>query len=422
MIRRHAIAWTLCATIFLSGCASTLFNVRQDTLDEQAYTALFPWYAEFCAVSEIRKKPDFGARIVPGGPGGHSLLYLNGVCRVEDAGYPEIAMCDADTPAPGQGVGLSVNDHFSNTNWIATEGRDFFYHGDLAPGESLTREAYARTQTKAEKMGILDGVTFHDKVFADQPAGMSKIDFMYDMSVSTDYAANFGRDRYCARVPLDRAKMARVVTYLNAENAPYRSGQKMFEWNVLQNNCAHLAHNALASVGFWSPIATDRPLLIAAFDFPVPKNEFVNLMRRTNDMVFTDPHALYDDEATRSSLPREGWIATGPGGLAEAERAVRRNEVYDTNLRLIFYDEPVFGHYQQHFEQIFNEPRYTNLAVNLSYFSTAYAAILANRPPDIMFSGKRAAFDDEYYQYIAAGKAKLDAAPAVMAAASGRRF
>ena len=53
------------------------------------------------------------------------------------------------------------------------------------------------------------------------------------------------------------------------------------------------------------------------------------------------------------------------------------NEIYNTHLRLIFYDEPVFGHYQKRFDRIFAEPRYTDLAANLAYFSQLYTAILA---------------------------------------------
>src|ERR1700722_9510753 len=246
------MAWIACAAVSLAGCASTLFKMPEHTVNEATYTSLYPWYAEFCALSEISKKPGFGAEIIPGGPGGHSVLYLNGVCRVKDAHYPVVALCgDGANPGPGEGVGLSVNAHYSNANWIATEGRDFVMHGDLATGEPLARETYLRTQAKAETMGILDGVVFHPEVFDDQPAGMSRIDFMYDMSIATDYAINLGRDRYCARVPLDRAKMARIVTYLNAVNEPYRSGREVFNWNVLQNNCTHLAHNVLAVAGVW---------------------------------------------------------------------------------------------------------------------------------------------------------------------------
>lgn len=423
MTPRRLMVWLVCASIWLSGCASTVFNVREGTTDEAAYAAVYPWYAEFCALSEIDKKPGFGANIVPGGPGGHSILYLNGVCRVKDAGYPVVALCGPGDPQPGQGVGLSVNDHYQNANWVATEGRDFVFHGDLRPGEPLTRESYLRTQAKARAMGILDGIEFHSRFFEDQPASMSKIELMYDLSIATDYAIAFGRDRYCARVPLDRAKMSIAVNYLNAVNAPYRSGEKLFDWNVLRNNCAHLSHNVLAMMGLWGIWPIDRPALISAFDFPVPKNEFINLMRRTNDMPIADPDALYDDDTAREATWR-GWMQTEPGGLAEAERAIQQNDLYGTKLRLIFYDEPVFGHYQERFDQIFSDPRYTDLSANLDHFASLYTTILANRPPETdppSNPGGRAAFREKYYDTIAAERAKLDATLRLLSAGPGQR-
>src|SRR6185369_4995164 len=87
--------------------------------NKDIYASVFPFYAELCALSEIKKKPGFGAEFASGF-GGHSVLYLNGVCRVADAGYPTIQICDGD--AADRGVGLSVNDHYKNTNWVATEG------------------------------------------------------------------------------------------------------------------------------------------------------------------------------------------------------------------------------------------------------------------------------------------------------------
>jgi hypothetical protein len=375
------------AMLMLQGCVSTLYNVPSGASDEAQYVAAFPYYVEFCAVSEIRKRPGSAVDIEGGGPGGHSVLYLNGVCRRPDTAYPVIALCDGD-PAPGEGVGLSVNAHYANANWTATPGRDFFFHGDLAPGEPLTQASYARTQARAQALGVLDGIRFHDTVMQERPAAIAPRDYMYEMSVATDYAIAFGRDRYCARVPIDRARMQGVTDYLNAVNAPYRSGAREFNWDVLRDNCAHLTHNALATVGLWRHWPTDRPLLIAAFDFPVPKNEFVNLMRRTNDLPIDDPAALYDDDVLRTALLDHDWIATRPGGLAEAERAVPVNALYGTKLRLIFYDEAIFGHYQPNFEAIFREPRYTDLAANLAWFDQAYRRILAapkaDVPPDFL--------------------------------------
>lgn len=410
----RALVPVLCASIGLAACTDPYFTVAESPPNERLYTALFPYYAEFCALSEMSKKPGHGIAMPSGGPGGHSVLYLNGVCRVAEAGYPTIALCPAGGSMVGRGVGLSVNAHYRNANWIAVEGRDFFFDGAIAPGRALTEAGYERTQAMAKRRRIFDGVVFHPSVFADKPAGMSDRDYMYEISVATDYAVAFGRDRYCARVPLERAEMATIVDYLNGLNEPYRTGSKIFEWDVLRNNCAHVAHNALAAAGLWGEWETDRFILIAALDFPVPKNEFVNVVRRTNDMPLADPAALYDDPTTRAALLRGGRVATAPGALAQAERAMHPNPLYDTDLRLMFYDEPIlFGHYQEWFDHIFAERRYTDLRANLVHFSALYAAIIAAptawaTPSTGSGGGERAAFAKAYRRYIERQKEAVD--------------
>ncbi len=158
-------------------------------------------------------------------------------------------------------------------------------------------------------------------------------------------------------------------------------------WNVVQNNCSHLAHNALAAAGVWDKWPTDRFVAISAFDFPVPKKEFVNLMRRTNDMDIADPRSLYRDESVRRSLVENGSLPTEPGGLAEAARVWLDNDVYDSQLNLIFYDDPVLGSYKKHFYEIFSDPRYTDLRANLSYFSALYRKIEAEKQHDLEATG-----------------------------------
>ena len=394
--------------VLLNGCVSTLYAVPPGDTDEATYAALFPYYVEFCAASEIRKLPGSGVDIGSGGPGGHTLVYMNGVCRKPDEGYPTVALCDG-TPTEGEGVGISVNAHYANANWTATPGRDFFFHGDLAPGEALTRAGYERTQAKARALGIFDGVTFQPAAMAGRPADMSQLDYKYELSAATDYAVDFGRDRYCVRVPIDRARMAGVVDYLNAVNAPYRAGVKTFEWDVLRDNCAHLTHNALATVGLWRTWSLNQPLVVAAFDFPVPKNEFVNLVRRTNDLPVDDPRALYGDPALRDALFDQDWLATRPGALVESERAIPVNAMYDTHLRLIFFDEFFTGPYQPWFEQIFHEPRYTDLRANLDHFSVLYSKILAKRGRVPLADAGLAAFEQAYFDHIAAESASLGA-------------
>ncbi len=406
---RHRIVSAIAILLWLSGCNST-FDIPVTADNEALYTRLYPYYAELCAVSQIRKKPGFGAD-TSGGWGGHSVLYLSGVCRERDARYPTVALCDGDSPAPDQGVGLSVNAHFKNANWIATDGRAFFFNGGLGPQERLTRAAYERTQAEAQRKGLLDGIVFHEKVFDDMPAGMDRRDYMYEVSIGTDYAIGFARDRYCARVPLSRTQMVKVVDYLNAVNAEYKDGKKDFEWNVVQNNCTHLAHNALAAAGIWNEWETDRSIRISAFDFPVQKNEFVNLMRRTNDTDLTDLHALYADDAVRRDLMENDRLPIEPGALAEAEPIIQQNDIYNTRLHLLFYDDPVFGSYESNFRTIFAEPRYTDIRANLQWFASRYRAAAAQRTPMEASSARDgfAAFAQRFYDHVDRDAAAVEA-------------
>jgi hypothetical protein len=413
------------AALALAACSTTHIDRTATASDERLYAELFPYYAEVCAISELKKKPGFGVDI-SSGMGGHSILYLNGVCRDDSAGYPVIRLCPTDTPLSERGVGLSVNAHFKNAIWVATQGRDFVFHGTLQPGERLTRAVYEQTQARAKAMGIYDGIEFHDEVFDDKPPRMSRRDYMYEVSVATDYAIGFGRDRYCARVPLNREKMTRIVAYLNGLNAVYRSGAKEFEWNVFNNNCSHVNHNTLATAGIWSRWPTGQSPLLAAFDFPVPKNEFVDLMRRTNDFPIGDPEAVYDDTAARRALLQDGVLPTQPGALAEAEPADQANDLYDTDLRLIFYDDPIFGSYAGHFAQIYADPRYTDLQANLQHFAALYHDIERDRPPSAEFVAAHGAQTqrerDELTQFyarydgaIAQAAARVDSALAAIA-------
>jgi hypothetical protein len=134
-------------------------------------------------------------------------------------------------------------------------------------------------------------------------------------------------------------------------------------------------------------------------------------MRRTNDMDIRDLDEVYDDDAARQALMRLDVLPTVPGALAEAEPAVHSNEVYDTDLSLIFYDDPITGRYRRRFDRIFTEPRYTDLRANLSYFADLYGKIgRERRPLASFFAGQNgrtpaerdalARFYTRYYGYI----------------------
>src|SRR5260221_12673322 len=120
---RARVLGLVAAGMLLVGCAGAPLPAVVAS-DEAQYVALYPYYAEVCAVSQIQKKPGFGADI-RGGPGGHAVLYLNGVRRDTSAGYPTLKLDDGDAPGADRGVGFSGNVHYKNANWVATDGPTF---------------------------------------------------------------------------------------------------------------------------------------------------------------------------------------------------------------------------------------------------------------------------------------------------------
>ncbi|MFC7692465.1 hypothetical protein ACFQY5_25715 [Paeniroseomonas aquatica] len=295
--------------LWLGGCAVVDFARPGATDAETTYAGTFAYYAEFCALSQIRKKPGFGAEVV-GEIGGHAVFYLNGACRGTGPDRQVLRLCDGTGEA---GVGISMNEHFRNAKWVAIPGRDIFFDGGLPPAAPLTRAAYRRTQDEARRLGLYDGIDFHPRFFAAMPAGADAEAYKYEISVATDYAISHGRGRYCARVPVTEPQMRAMIGFLNAENAPYRSGAREFRWSLFRDNCIHLAHNALAAAGFWQEWPTNRSLLVSILDFPVPKNEFVNLMRRANDPALADPIAVWRDPRRGGRCWSSASCRRGPG-------------------------------------------------------------------------------------------------------------
>jgi hypothetical protein len=382
-------------------------STKRSAAAPPAYDDIVPYYAELCALSELRKKPGFGVPL-RSGMGGHLLLYLNGVRVNRDSGYPVLEVTPPGPSAGRHGAAVSANSHYRNANWVAVEDRDFVFRGALAPGEALTRDAYARTQASARARGLLDGIEFHQHFFQDKPPGMSIEDVKYEISVATDYGAQFGRDCYRARVPLDAVRMRRVVDFLNALNEPYRAGRRVYRWRLFNDNCVHMAHNALAAAGFWAPWPTGQSAVLAAFRFPVPKNTLVDLARRANDLPIEDAEAMFADSEARRALTDGGYLPTGPAALTSVAPAIATNDVYDVRrLRLIFYDNPFWGPYRGWFRRILSEPRYWDLNANLRHFAQRYQAAARRLPRMAGWVGERAQFRDRYEQHIAAETAKV---------------
>jgi hypothetical protein len=334
------------------------------------------------------------------------------VCKVPDANYPVLQLCDG-APVLERGVGISINAHFRNAAWVATEGRDFFYHGVLQPDEPVTVKNYEATREAARRKGIYDGVIFHDKLFEDRVPGQDDETYHYDVSIGTDYGVGLARDRYCARVPTDRSGLQRVVQYLNAVNKPYRERKQDFEWDVLRQNCVHFIHDVFSALGVWAPWP-QQTLLEAALNFPVPKNEFVDLVETVNDLPVDDPLALYRIAQARQALMSAGTLPTRPGALLEAVPAHRPNEIYRTDVALIFYDEPIFGSYAGRFTKLMSSPRLASLDANLAYFDQLYRRAADNEATAMQRAKQDeragfAVFLEKYRVFIRAQQARIDA-------------
>ena len=371
------LRFLLCAllSVSLAACADARFDLPGS--DPDAYAAAHPTYAEYCALTQIKKKPGFGADI-RGEIGGHAVFYLGGACLTPGERYPVLRLCQAGEP---DGVGLSMNAHFRNAKWAAIPGRRFFFGGGLPEGAPVSRASYEAVKREAERLGIYDGIQFHRGVFDDKPDGWPDRDWKYEVSIGTDYGISLARGRYCAQAPVTKAQLRTMIGFLNAQNAPYREGRRLFRWSVFNDNCIHLAHNALAAAGFWAPWPIERFLPVAIFDFPVPKNEFVNIMRRASDDWLPDPGAVYRDLPARSELLGYARLPSFPGALAYARGPHQPNAVYDTDLKLIFYDDPVTGSYQARFERIFSELRYTDPEANRAHFAGLARTAEAGRKP-----------------------------------------
>ena len=150
--------------VILSGCTS--FTITRETLptvrpDPVMYDALFPYYVEICAVSQIRAH--FAKH---GGSPGHAVMYLKGACRDPEAPFPTIKICDpesVDLTDPESGVGISVNKLLKNINWFAIPGKQLFFFGNLDRDEVLDENHTRETIKAVADLGVFKGIEIKEE-------------------------------------------------------------------------------------------------------------------------------------------------------------------------------------------------------------------------------------------------------------------
>ena len=341
---------------------------------DAAYEKLFPYYVELCAGSQ------FHAKLTgEGGLAGHAVMYLKGACRKDDAPYPQLRRCRAAATSlddPEHGAGVSVNRWFKNVNWVAIPGYHLFFDGNLKLGEPLTRTQFEAVEQQAIDEGLFRGIAFHHFPGAESDTDLHV--FLERHSIGTDFALQFARTVFCARLPVTAAMMDQVISFLNDKNREYAEGKADYNWSVWADNCSHTLRNALAAANIWSPLSVRAIKIRQIFNLAIPANEFVNLAElMTRDDDLGDYRAILDDGPRRDAFHEFGWLPTEPGALLKTLPVHAPNELYDTTFRLFTLQSPFLMGKTQRAINLLSDRRFVDLDANLHYFAEKYDAILA---------------------------------------------
>jgi hypothetical protein len=370
-----------------------LLGQEAGTNAQRIYNSLFPYSVEVCAVTQLHQ---IGAK--PGGWGGHATLFINGAEIDSGASYPRLRLLakGADLSGADSGVGISVNKVFDNVTWVAVPGRDEFFRGRLATEQLLDKDVYEAAIRRAATSGWFAGVGIKDAVMRQRPPAVRPEEFIARHSIGTDFALNFARTAYCARLPVSRDALTKVVDYLNSTN---ESAQKSgYTWNMYTNNCSHVAHNALAAAGVWDPkvargpgainvardvVSVARALALSQMsDFSFPANSFVRLYEAGNERPIDDALAAFRNHDVRRTMG-DGWMTTGPGALIAAYpiHDAGRNQMFALGRDPFLFSVPMLWDKADKFKMLTGHAPsiVTDLDANLATYRERYAKTLSNQ-------------------------------------------
>jgi hypothetical protein len=342
---------------------------------DPAYDRLFPYYVELCTISQFSRKD--GRR---GNPFGHALMYIKGACKDENAPFPRLRRCHGTATAlddEEHGAGVSVGRWLRNVNWIAVPGYDLVFNGNLKPGERLTREHFDKTVKLAIARGVYDGVEFHPGWKSSPESTLEE--YVANHSVSADFALQFARNVFCARVPVPEPVLNEIIAFLNDKNIEYATGKADYNWNLVSNNCVHTVRNALAAANIWSPVSVLGVKIRHLFRLAVPANEFVNLALEASEGPLDSYREIQADGPARDALHEFHWLPTRHGALLKTLPVHEPNDIYNTAFRLFSVQSPLTMARTSDAVRLLSEAPNVDLKLNLERFRDRYDAILAAR-------------------------------------------
>ncbi|MDQ2912298.1 MAG: hypothetical protein M3T56_03485 [Chloroflexota bacterium] len=362
---------------------------------------------------------------------------MNGVKIDTGVPYPRVRLAAAatDLSDPDSGTGISVNKIFNSVTWVAIPGRDEFFRGGLAPDQTLDEAFYENAVQTATRAGWFAGIGIKDELMRQRPAAMSVDEFIVRHSIGTDFALNFARTAYCARLPMSRDAVGKVIAYLNEANE--RAQKSGYIWNMYTNNCSHVAHNALAAAGVWDPkvargpgtidVAKDVLSVAKALalrqmsDFSFPANNFVRLYEAGNERPIDNAVAAFRNHDVRRTM-NDGWMSTGPGALIATYpiQDASRNQMFAPGRDPFLFSVPMLWDKEEKFKKLTRQAPsiVTDLGANLVHYRARYANALANQRTvsddlrDLDGDGDKRdlrIFYGRFYEYIAEELRRTDA-------------
>ena len=417
VIRGFFAAIVAVSTTLLSGCGEdgviSRFMLKPERIiierrPDPAYDQLFPYYVELCATSQFRSKLKG-----EGGVAGHAVMYIKGACKDEQAPYPLLRRCRVaatELDDPEHGAGVSVGRWFRNVNWVAIPGYHLFYEGNLKIGEHLTEAHFNATVRDAIDKNIYKGVEFHD--YASAGAGLGLKNFVVNEAIGTDFALQFARSLFCARLPVTESMLGEVIAFLNDKNREYAEGEGDYNWSVWADNCAHTLRNALAAANIWSPLSVRVVKFRQLFNLAVPANEFVNLAQLGTEGNIDDYREIQQDGPQRDALHEFHWLPARHGALLKTLPVHEPNDLYDTTFRLFTLQSPFRMGKTKHAIDLLSDDRFVNLGANLHYFRDKYEMILARHSErrEMLASVRGTPYrrvERLFYDYIEAQRAEV---------------
>lgn len=342
---------------------------------EPVYEQLFPYYVELCALSQWSRRDRPGH----GNPFGHAVMYIKGACKDEQAPFPQLRRCRGTATTvddPEHGAGVSVGRWFRNVNWVAIPGYHLTFTGYVQPGERLTQDRFDATVQAAIDQGVFRGVELHPGSTRNDNGTLEE--FVAARSIGTDFALQFSRNVFCARVPVTEPVLDEVIAFLNDKNEEYATGEADYNWNIVANNCVHTVRNALAAANVWPPMSVLQVKTRHLFNLAVPANEFVNLALLGADGPLDDYREVQTEDPSRDALHEFHWLPTRHGALVKTLPVHAPNDIYTTDFQLFAVQSPLSMGKTAQAVRLMSDSHYTDLKSNLLHFRERYDRILTD--------------------------------------------